>query len=351
MKSKNITIRDIAKFAGVSVATVSRVVNGNESVAADLREKVNKAIAEYGYYPNMLARGLKNDSTQTIALLIADSSNEHYLEIIQSIEEVIREDNYTLFVSNSHNGKEAELNYLRMLTEKQVDGIIINASGHNNEYIAQLSYQIPMVLLYRRLGDYDFKGDFVDSDFGSSAYTLTMELIAKGHRRIGIFSGPTCLSSASERFNGFQQAMKTIGVRVTNRYEYYWEGPFTTENGYLMAEKAMTMQNPPTALVIMHCETTLGALRYFRSKHIRIPEDISFVSPCNISQADLLYVEPTYSNPNTRAIGKRSAEMLMERIKKQNNCVNREAVFNTILVYGNSVAQVMPLDEHLTDKV
>jgi LacI family transcriptional regulator len=338
---KKVTIKDIARESGVSVATVSRVVNNNSSVAPELREKVLATIEKYGYYPNLIARGLKNDNTQTIAILIADrSSNEYFSEIIRSVENVIRMDNYTLIVCNSLNEEDTELNYLNLLAEKQVDGIIVNASGFNNEYIAKLSNHIPMVLLHRRINLPNFKGDFIDADFGSSCYEFTMNLIENGHRKIGLISGPLSLSSAYDRFDSFKRAMRSINVDVTPDYKYFYEGPFTTESGYAAAEKFLNMEDPPTALVIMHCDTNIGALRYFRSHNINVPEDISFVSPCNISLADLLYIQPNYAMPDTWALGKRAGEMLMERIKCNNEILNREVCYVPSVIYGNSVKNI-----------
>jgi LacI family transcriptional regulator len=338
---KNITIKDIAKESGVSVATVSRVINNNPTVAPELRQKVLATIEENGYYPNLIARGLKKDSTQTIAIVIADgNSNEYFSEIIKSIENVIRMDNYTLFVCNSLNEKDTELNYLNLLAEKQVDGIIVNASGFNNEYIAKLSKHIPMVLLHRRINLPNFKGDFIDADFGSSCYELTMDLIEKGHRKIGLISGPLFLSSASDRFVGFKRAMKSIDVDVTTEYKYFFEDSFTIESGYAATEKLLNMEDPPTALIIMHSDTTIGALRYFRSHNISVPQDISFASPCNISIADLLYVQPNYAMPDTWSLGKRVGEMLMERIKCGNEILNREVCYVPNVIYGNSVKNI-----------
>lgn len=342
---KNITIKDIAKEAGVSVATVSRVINKNNTVAPELRQKVLAAIERNGYFPNLVARGLKKDSTQTIAILIADSSsNEYFSQIIKGIENVIREQNYTLFVCNSLNEKDTELNYLNLLAEKQVDGIIVNASGFNNEYIANLSNHIPMVLLHRRLNYPNFKGDFIDADFGGSCYELTMNLIANGHKKIGLISGPLFLSSAYDRFVSFKRAMKSIGIEVDTNYKYFYEGPFNTENGYAGVERLLNIEDPPTALVIMHCDTTIGALRYFRSHGIRVPEDISFVSPCNISLSDLMYVQPSFAMPDTWALGNRIGELIMERIKSNNEIVNREVCYIPSVIYGNSVKNIS-LDE------
>ena len=332
----NVTIKDIAREAGVSVATVSRIINNKGYVSTDLQQKVLRIIDDMGYYPNMMARGLKGESMKTIALLIADATNEYFGQITSAIEEAIRDYEYTLFVCNSLNEQATEYNYLRLLAEKQVDGIIVNASGLNNDYIVQLSHHIPVVLLHRRINDPAFKGDFIDADFGSSTYEFTMDLIAKGHRKIGLISGPLFLSSAYDRYVNFQAAMRTIGVEVTQEYRYFMEGPFTCEFGYSSTQKLLTLEDPPTALIIMHCETTIGALRYMKSHNVLVPEQISFSCPGNISHSDLFYVEPNYALPDTRAMGRRAGAMMIERIHKENKIVNREVCYMPTAIYGNS---------------
>lgn len=337
---KNITIKDIAKEACVSVATVSRVINNNPSVDPELCSRVLAAIEQNQYYPNLVARGLKTDSTQTIALLIADSSNEYFSQIWRAIEQVARMEKFTLIVCNSLNEKDTELSYLRLLAEKKVDGIIVNSSGYNDDLIARLSSQIPIVALHRRIERPNYNGDYIDADFGSSCYELTMDLIRNGHRKIGLISGPLHLSTAKDRFINFQRAMSTIGIDVTTDYKYFLEGMYTEEHGYNSSRQLLEMSDPPTAFVIMHCESTIGALRYFRSHSIRVPEDISFVCPCNISLSDLLYVQPNCAMPDTWSLGTRTAELLMSRIRAENEIVNREVCYTPVLIHGNSIRRI-----------
>ena len=334
-----VTIKDIAREAGVSVATVSRVVNNSAPVNPQRREKILSAIQKYNYVPNVIARSLKVDSTKTIAMLIADETNEYFGQITKAVEAVIREKGYTLFVCNSLNDKDTELNYLRLLAERKVDGIIINASNFNNDDIVQMSRGLPTVLLHRKIQNPAFLGDWLDADFGESCYHLTLELIKAGHRKIGIICGPHSLSTAEDRYVNFRRAMKTVSVEVDDSYPYAVECAFTVEDGYRAAGELVSRADPPTALVIMHCETTIGSLRYFIDHGISVPRDISFVSPCNITLADLLYVKPCYSVVNTSALGRRAGELVLERIACR-ELPNREVMFSTNLMLGDSVGPV-----------
>ncbi len=337
---KNMTIKDIAAEAGVSLSTVSRVINNSAGVTEDKRRRVEKTIKRFNYHPNLVARGLKNDTTQTIAMLISDGNNEYFGQITKAVENVIRPDRYNLFYCNTAGEQDTEENYLRLMTERQVDGFIINTTGHNNDYITQLSQRIPMILLHRRIPNPQFKGDFLDADFATVSYDLCQHLIQKGHRCIGLICGPSYLSSHRDRLFNIQRALKTIGVEMKEGSPYLFEGPLTKEFGYQSCAALLSMQPPPTALVISHSNTTIGALRYFKEQNIRIPKDLSFVSPCDVQLADILYVEPTCVLPDAWSMGERCAQMLMERIRNANDMVNREALYTPSISYGQSVGEV-----------
>ncbi len=336
-KKATITIKDIAAEANVSLSTVSRVINNSAGVAEDKRRRVIEAIERHNYRPNLLARGLKSDSTQTIAMLISDGNNEYFGQLTKAIENVIRPHSYNLFYCNTLSEQDTEESYLQLMTERQVDGFIINTTGHNNEYIASLSQKIPTVLLHRRIPCPDFRGDFLDADFGSVSYELCQHLIRNGHRDIGLICGPSYLSSHLERLVNIQRALKMIDVEMGHNHPYYFEGPLTEEFGYQSCHALLSMPNPPTALVISHSSTTIGALRYFKEKGVHIPQDISFVSPCDVQLADILYVEPTCAQPDAWALGERCGQMMMERILSGNRMVNREAIYAPTISYGNSV--------------
>ncbi len=339
-KKNNVTIKDIALQANVSLSTVSRVINNSAGVSSEKKARVFETIEKYNYHPNLLARSLKNDSTQTIAMLISDGNNEHFGEITKSIESIIRPCNYNLFYCNTLSEKETETNYLRLMKERQVDGLIINSTGFNDEYIAEISQNIPTVLLHRRNTSPNFIGDFIDSDFGSVSYDLCCHLIANGHREIGIICGPSYLSSHNDRLVNIQRALNNIDVHMIKENPFYFEGPLTKEFGYKSAEKMLSSAKPPTAVVISHSHTTIGFLRYCKEHSIKVPGDISFVSPCDVQLSDILYVEPTFAQPNAWVLGERCGNMLMERIKSKNQIVNRESIFMPEIRYRESVRNI-----------
>ena len=337
---RNSTIRDIATYAGVSVATVSRVINKLDNVSDETAKRVQDAIEALDYYPNRAARELKNQTTKTIAFIIADSTNEYYSQIAKAVLDVVRSYGYTLFLCNCFNDSEIEKNYLTMLCERKIDGIILNSCGKNDDLVTQLSHKIPIILIHRQIANARFVGDFVNVDFGAATYEMTTEFINNGHRKIGIISGPLFLSSARERFDNFCLAMKQIGVNVDSEYPYLQEGGHDSEFGYSAAKQLLSMEDPPTALVCGHNETCIGLLRYCREQHIDIPGQLSICAPCNVNTADLFYVNPAVALPDTRGLGVRIGKMLMERILSENPIKNREVLFMPTVLPGNALKQV-----------
>ncbi len=341
---KGMTIRDIAAEAGVSLATVSRVINQSAVVSDDKRIRVEETIRKYNYHPNLVARGLKKDATLTIAMLISDGNNEYFGQITKAVENVIRKKRYNLFYCNTAADQETEEGYLRLMIERQVDGFIINTTGFNNDCITKMSQQTPTVLLHRRIPNADFRGDFLDADFGNVSYDLCRHLIQRGHRRIGLICGPSYLSSHSDRLVNIQNALQKIGQHMDADNPYFREGPLSPEFGYQSCDALMHLSPRPTALIITHSNTTIGALRYFREHNIRVPEDVSFVSPCDVLLSDILYIQPTCAFPDTWALGDRCGRMLMERILSKNALPNRESLYIPTISYGNSVSNI-PVSE------
>lgn len=338
---RNITITDVAKEAGVSIATVSRVLNDNYTVSAELKTKVNDAISKLNYFPNSIARSLKNESTLTIGLIVSDISNAFFTTLARSVEDILRSNNYNIIVCSTDNKKEIELDYLHLLMEKKVDGIILNTTGENNEFIASLSHNIPIALCGRKVDVLSFKGDFVDSDNVHGSYELTRHMIAMGHKKIGIISGQQIVSSGYERMDGFRKAMQTINIKVNENYPYIYKGDFNRiESGFQGAEFLLNLPDPPTALVAMNTEMAIGTLRYCKEHNVDIPNDVSIGCYGDIVNADLLYVQPSIVTMSAWTIGKRLAELIVERIESNDEVTNREIRFATQLVAGNGVKKI-----------
>lgn len=338
--SDNITIKDVALAANVSIATVSRVINQNSSVNSELKKRVIDVIEELNYYPNSVARSLKTENTSTVAFLVSNISDPFFITIGRGIEDKIKDYHYNLMVCSTDNSKDKEQSYLKILQEKKVDGIILNTTGKNNAFIAKLSQKIPIVLSNRRINDSIFLGDFVDNDNIGGAYQLTNHLLSLGHKKIGIINGPLYLSTGNERYKGFCNAMALAGHPIPENYPYYYGGNFTFQDGYDGADMLMRQNPPPTAILMMNSELALGALKYFVTHQIKIPEDVSIASFGDIQNRELLYVQPTIASTNLYGIGNKMGELIIERIQSKNQMKNREIQFVTQLSLGNSTRSI-----------
>lgn len=338
--AKTSTIKDVALRANVSIATVSRVINNTGTVKPELEERVHQAIQDLNYSPNIVARSLKTSNTSTIAFLVSNISDPYFITIGRGIEDYIKDFGYNLIVCSIDHSKEKEVSYLQLLKEKKVDGIILNTTGYNDDLISEISQYTPMVLSNRRINSALFNGDFVDSDNIGGTSDLTKYLLASGHRKIGIINGPSHLSTASERYRGFCNAMKTVGIIVDETYPYQYEGLFDNASGYDGAKTLMEQEDPPTAIVLMSSEIALGAMRYFAEKNISIPDDISITCFGDIQNRDILYVTPTIASTNMIGMGIKMGELLLERIQAKEAVSNREICFTTQVHYGNSVKEL-----------
>ena len=259
-------IADVARAARVSSATVSRVVNGNYSVAATTKARVLRAIARLGYQPNAVARSLKVTRTKIIGFLVSDISNLHFTAMARAIEDRISAAGYNLIVCSTDGLRERELAYLRTLMGRRVDALIINKTGLNDPHIGDISRAIPIVLVDRRIRrTVSFRGDFVGSDNRRAAALLTGHLLELGHRRIGMINGPVTLSTGRERYAGFVQAMAGRGVDAGRGYPLRYDGDFNEGSGSKGAEALLSLHPGPTALIVMNNAMLLGALKRLRS--------------------------------------------------------------------------------------
>ena len=336
------TIKDVASRANVSIATVSRVINHSGSVNPILAERVQQAIQDLNYSPNIVARSLKTSNTATIAFLVSNISDPYFITIGRGIEDYIKGFGYNLIVCSIGHSQEKEIAYLQLLKEKKVDGLILNTVGYNDDIISELSQNTPIVLSNRRINSASFNGDFVDSDNIGGVYALTKCLLAAGHRKIGTINGPSHLSTASERYRGFCNAMNDHGIAIEQNYLYQYEGLFNSESGYHGAKILMEQNSPPSAIILMSSEIALGAMRYFSTNKISIPNDVSIVCFGDIPNREILYINPTVAATNLTGMGMKMGELLLERIQAKERIANREICFTTQIYNGNSVMEILP---------
>jgi LacI family transcriptional regulator len=324
-------------MAGVSIATVSRVINDNYYVSRLIRERVLEAIEKLDYHPNYAARSLKGASSLTVGFLVSDISNSYFNIMAKAIEVAIRVGNYNLLVCSTENERERELSFIKTLVGKRIDGLIINTTGLNDGLIAEVSRRLPVALVHRRLRSRGYRGDFVDSDNRRGGYLLTRHLLDHGHRRIGVINGLLSVSSGRERFEGFSEAMKEFDIPVGKSYPYAFPGDFTDQSGYDGLNRLWQSADRPTAIVVMNNVMAVGSLRYALEHGIEIPGELSLTAFGNIVNRDIFYVHPTVVSLDPIWMGTTVGALILERIQAP-DLPNRESIFKPELVPGNSAA-------------
>ena len=335
-KNGRVTIKDIAREADVSVATVSRVINKNYFVSEDITQRVSKAIEELGYISNSIARSLKINTTNTVGFVVSNISNPYHTSMAQAVENEIKKQNYNMIVCSTVNSKEREISHLKLLMSKNVDGLILNPTCENVDFVMEMSKVIPIVLINRRIPHNEFLGDLVDSNNRKGGYILAKQLLRLGHRKIFVLQGPQTMSNANERFAGVLDAMKEFGLKVDDEYPQRLVCHFSEADGEKACEYLSSMERRPTAVISLSNMVSIGFLRALRKKRIMMPEDISFVGFDNLDNWDLLEYRPTLVKYDTVSMGSQAGKAIIERI--QNRMLpNREFIFEPTMLHGNTL--------------
>lgn len=332
----NATIKDVAKAAGVSTATVSRVINNASSVRPEIRERVMRAVKELDFKPNQLARGLKMDVTHTIAIIISDISNPFFMSITREIERKVNESGYILIMVSTDDDPEKERMYIKVMNEKRVDGIVISSTGKNEDYLNSIKESgIPVVFIDRKPFRHKFDSVYVDKSH--AMYDITRHLIEKGHKRIALVSGPKYIMTNFDRFTGYARALYEANILLDNNLVMY--GTFSEEYGREAFRNIIEMSKRPTVIVSGSVKITRGILIEAKKMGVNIPEDISLVSYGNIDMNELITPSLTYVESLNEKIGTIAGNIILERIRNPRGDV-REVVLDAKLILGKSVKQV-----------
>ena len=305
------TIVDVARRAGVSVSTVSHVVNRTRHVNADTARLVEDAIAFVGFRPNALARSLKRASTDCVGIAMSVISNPYFSDIVCAIEAECARLGLMVFLSDTQDDPAQELKVVRALHERRVDGIILAPSADpERRAVAYLTEKkIPFVLVDRLLSP-DF--DQVGVQNKSAMQLLVAHLASHGHRRIGFIAGPPGFSTARERTEGYKAALKAAGLPFDEAL--LAPANASTEAADLATRKLFALPDQPTALAAGNNLTTIGAMHALRELGLRVPDDVALVGFDDFEWAD--YFEPrlTVIAQPCREIGREAAALLIERI-------------------------------------
>jgi len=268
------TIKDVARRAGVSTATVSHVINSTRVVSPATREQVLAAIDELNYRPSAVARGLTTNSTKTIGVVISDIMSPFFASLLHELESLLSKQNYNLFVCNTYEEVEREAHNLELLLDKRVDGVIITPTGHNQpvySYFNQLG--IPLVFIDRKPNN--VVGSFVGVDNYRASYEVVNYLLSLGHRRIGLVSLVPQTSAVVARLTGYREALTGFGLDFDA--SLMKSSDFQIKNAVAAAQELLTLSERPSAIIASSHVATLGTLQALLSLDMRYPDDVSLV--------------------------------------------------------------------------
>ncbi len=307
------TISDVAKRAGVSTMTVSRVINNSGYTSPETRARVEQAVNELGYVPNALARGLRFKQTKTIALVMTDITNPFFTTLARGVEDTANQAGFTVIFCNTDESEDKELNYLQILLQQQVDGILlVPARSDSSDSVRIIKKQnTPVIVLDRRVPPHT-EVDVVRCDSEDAAQRLVHLLIELGHRRIGVLSGPKGVSTADDRVQGYRNALRR--AKMVEHKNLIYRGSFTQESGYEMACHLLDLNPRPTAVFAAHTFFAPGVLKRANELGLRVPEDLAIVAfddlPFTLAPAPFFTVaiQPAYE------IGRTATQLLFDRL-------------------------------------
>ncbi|MCB0064628.1 MAG: LacI family DNA-binding transcriptional regulator [Caldilineaceae bacterium] len=324
-----VTIIDVAQRAGVSYATVSRVINNEAYVKAETRQRVQEALAELGYVANRQARSLRGGRTYTIGLLVRDLGTGYIGEIIRGIDRELGERQYDLLLYTTHGRGRCESDYVATLTRGIVDGLLLVLPRTPEEYLAELrKSHFPHVLIDHQ--GIDQTGPAVGATNWQGGYDATAYLAGLGHQRIGLITGDLSLRCAVDRHAGYCAALRDCGL--PDDPALVVEGDFTQSTGYQKAKELLCLHTPPSAIFASNDVMAFGVMEAARERGLRIPEDLSIVGFDDIPQASSLHPALTTVRQPLEEMGRVATQMLFSYLADPNRIDERTELSTQLVV-------------------
>ncbi|SFL74338.1 LacI family DNA-binding transcriptional regulator [Halanaerobium salsuginis] len=329
-----ITIKDIAKQAGVSVTTVSRVINNKPDVGDKTRAKILRIIEDLNYNPNSVARGLVMQKTNTIGLIIPDISNPFFPQVARAIEDKAQKLDYSVIFFNTDNNPDREKKAVELFKSKQVDGLIVSLSLGNEAILRELkSADYPVVQIDRAVLTDNYP--LVSIDNQNSAYQLVQYILNKGHRRVAHISGDLNTTTARARLAGYQQALLDYGIKLDDNLLI--KGDYSQYTGYQAMRQLLELDNPPTAVFAANDLSAAGVYKAIYAAGLRIPQDIAVAGHDDIEIASLLQPELTTMRQPKYNLGEEAVTILLRMINSKQKLKLSDHILKTNLIIRQSI--------------
>lgn len=304
------TMVKVAKLAGVSISTVSHVLNGTRHVNDETRQKVLKAIEETSYRQDALARAMRRSRTDSIGLIVSDGGEPAFAEMIRGVEETAARQGITLLLANSAEDPQREAHAVQALLERRVDGIILaRAAGSGPEALAEFANKDTPLVLMDRLSDEPY--DQVGVENREPIHQLVQHLSSQGHERILLIVGDTRVATLRERHDAFLEAMEAAGTPANGQLTVEAETQNDIDAGI---SKALAAVKPPTAVIACSTVLAAAALRQVQQRGLRMPDDVAFATFDGFAYADLFDPKLTTVRQPAFSVGATAAELLAKRI-------------------------------------
>jgi DNA-binding LacI/PurR family transcriptional regulator len=312
MKKQKSSINDVAKSAGVSIATVSHVINGTRFVSDETAQRVKKEISNLNYMPSAIARGLASKESKIIGAVFSDISNPFFTSVYKGLECILTAQGYEVILANTGELSINQEIVLRTMFSRQIDGLIIAPTGGNSELLHQIIRMgIPVVMIDRSAPVKNVS--LVELDNVSASYLATAHLIEDGHKKIGIVLGLPDVSTTTTRLEGYSIALNEF--QIPHNPEFVAEGQSSMETGYRSVRSLMELSDPPTAIFTMNNMMTAGALHAFRDLGLRCPIDVGLVGFDDHDWGDIFTPPLTVIRQPTYEMGIRAAKILINNMK------------------------------------
>lgn len=312
----NITIYDVAREANVSMATVSRVVNGNPNVKPATRKKVMEVIDRLGYRPNAVARGLASKKTTTVGVIIPDIASPFFAELARGIEDIATMYKYNIILSNSDQNIEKELHLLNTMLGKQVDGIVFMGGNIKAEHVDEFKKSpVPIVLA----GSIEETGEIpsVNIDYEQATFDAVSTFVEKGHKQIAFVIGPQLEPiNKDKKLEGYKRALKDAGIEYNE--ELVVEGDYTYDSGLEAIERILELGTKPTAILVGSDEMALGVIHGAFDRGYNVPDDFEVIASDNTRLTLMVRPQLTTIVQPLYDIGAVAMRLLTKYMNKEN---------------------------------
>lgn len=305
-------IKDVAKVAGVSTATVSHVINNTRFVADGTKQKVLDAMNSLNYSPNQAARSLRSQKSNIIGLLLPNISNFYFTRLALGVDNILRQNGYNLILSNTNETFQNEKQQIKIFNSQQIEGLIIASAADDHSFLKKdLDIKCPIVFVDRK--PKNFNADSVTLDNVDSTYKAIKTLIQKGHTKIGMITGFGHLSTTYERISGYKKAYNECGIELN--LNFIKNSDFTKKDGYKFTQELLETTDI-TAIFLINSLLTIGSLTYLKEKNIKIPKDIAIIGCDDHEWAKVTEPPLTVVSQPAYEMGKMAATLLLKTIKE-----------------------------------